>query len=331
MTFAFIEKQAAEPFAITAPSWSVSESAVGEVRRAAAVAAAGADRRGVAQPAARAARHPAVRDGHALLAGRGGARGRRRVVRQRRPRRTGPAAARTVDFFDVKGVVETRCAGRSASTVDVRSGRAPLLRRRAVRRSVRTAHDVVGHLGQLDAGDCSTRAVFPATKRSTRSSSISTRSPRGSRATICAPSRCRGSRRSCATSRSSSIAPCLRRRFVALSVRRLPTTLVQVVEFDRYQGKGRAGRTSQPVAAPDVPLRGSHADRRRRSTTAMARIVAALASQHGANAARAGRQRAEPSNRGFEEARMAKAAVATQRVDSRRSIGSRRRSSCWSA
>ena len=119
MTFAFIERQAARRSASRGVEpVGDRESAVGEVRRAAAVAAARPGRRVRAQPPARAARRPAVRDRHALHAAPAKTRGRRSRGPAPRRRRTGPAAARTVDFFDVKGVVELLCAalGVDAST-----------------------------------------------------------------------------------------------------------------------------------------------------------------------------------------------------------------------
>ena len=96
----------------------------------------------------------------------------------------------------------------------------------------------IGHHRTNRSRRFSTRADCRRTSRSGRSSSTSTRWPTRRPRTICGPSRCRGSRPSCAISRCSSIAPCLRPPFVALSARRHRPTLVHVIEFDRYRGKG---------------------------------------------------------------------------------------------
>ncbi len=93
------------------------EPAVRELRRAAAVGAAGPGRRRGAQPPARAARRPAVRDRRALLAQR-----RRAPRRSRAPGPAPPArehwsgGARDVDFFDMKGVVERVCEALRVET-----------------------------------------------------------------------------------------------------------------------------------------------------------------------------------------------------------------------
>ena len=129
----------------------------------------GPRRRVRAQPPARAARRPAVRDRQP--------RSRRRAKdARRRCAWSGAAAAphwsggaRAVDFFDVKGVVE-RCARRSACAVDarVRAGRPPL--------AVSTGAPRDGARGR-SCSACSassrrpspTRAVFPRAKSCTRS------------------------------------------------------------------------------------------------------------------------------------------------------------------
>ena len=75
--------------------------------------------------------------------------------------------------------------------------------------------------------------------------------------------------------------PCLPPPFVALSVRRLRSTLVSIVEFDRYQGKGVPdGRVSLSLRltfrAPDRTLTDDEVQ------SATARIIEALRTTHGA-------------------------------------------------
>ena len=75
--------------------------------------------------------------------------------------------------------------------------------------------------------------------------------------------------------------PCLPPPFVALSVRRRRSTLVSIVEFDRYQGKGVPdGRVSLSLRltfrAPDRTLTDDEVE------AATDRIVDALRTTHGA-------------------------------------------------
>ena len=186
--------------------------------------------------------------------------------------------ARTVDFFDIKGVVGALCR-----TLGITATFAPAALPYFVdgRTAVVQAPEVVGHVSASSTLPFSTRAVFPVTKRSMRSSSTSTRSRRGRPATICAPNRFRASRRWCATCRSSSIAPCLRRRFVALSVRRVPGRSCRSSSSIGIAAKGcPTGRVSLSLRltfrSADRTLTDEEVD------DAMVRIVGALASQHGA-------------------------------------------------
>ena len=238
MTFAFIEAQRPRAFADRRGRLvACREPVVGEVRRAAAVAAARAGRCGGAQPAARAARRAAVRDRHAV---------RRRPARRARSpacgpaparRRTGRARARTVDFFDVKGVVETRSAARSGVELIGRAGR---VRYFVEGRAAERSHDGGGRRASSASSRrrFSTRAGFPATKSSTRSSSTSTRLPRGNR---------RDDLRAESLPRFPSIVRDLSvlvdSALPAAAVRgtirsAAPATLAHVVEFDRYAAKG---------------------------------------------------------------------------------------------
>ena len=134
---------------------------------------------------------------------------------------------RAADFYDVKGVVEA--LGRALGVeLDFEPARCPTwlpgATASAGRKSSRLNGDKLrsapfGLLGR-SRRRFSMRADSRPAKSSTRSSSTSTRLQRLQSATTCAPNRCRASRRSCATCRCWSIAPCLRRRFVALSARR---------------------------------------------------------------------------------------------------------------
>ena len=84
------------------------QPAVGEIRHAAPVAAAGPGRRRRAQPPARPARRAALRDRHAVRAPTA-RRGRRARLDRCRRRRHWSGGGRDVDFFDVKGVAEQLC------------------------------------------------------------------------------------------------------------------------------------------------------------------------------------------------------------------------------
>ena len=220
------------------------QSAVGEVRHAASVAAARPGRRRRAQPAARPARRAAVRDRHAVLAptgetrgvalawtgagdaehwSGGGARGRllrrqgRRRAAVRRARRRRSGSSRRDEPFLV--------AGQTAAIV-VADGRT----RRAV-----------GVVGQIAPAVADARGlprqdrVFVAELNLDRAGSAraSTRATRRGR--------CRAIRSSSAICRSSSPTPCLRKSFVAPFRRPAATCRRRSSAsafFDRYQGKG---------------------------------------------------------------------------------------------
>ncbi len=134
VTFGFIEARAAAAFAPTTRRATLvarRQSAVGQVRHAAAVAAAGP-----VDAVAHNRRHGrrdvgAVRDRRPLHAPqRRDARRRRSRGPERRRRSTGRAARREVDFFDVKGVVEQLCDALGVA-VRVRAGDGAVSRRRA--------------------------------------------------------------------------------------------------------------------------------------------------------------------------------------------------------
>jgi len=149
-------------------------------------------------------------------------------------------ARRDVDFFDIKGVVEA-IAGRLDATIDVdvpADGSVPhrvLVPGRAA--LVRLGHDVVGWLGQLQSAVADQHEVpandvvfvaeldldrlAPAGARSTRRATPLPRYPSAAR----------------------DIALLVDESLSAATVRgtirsHAPETLVHVVEFDRYQGKG---------------------------------------------------------------------------------------------
>ena len=209
VTFGFIE-QRRRPSAFVAEGDAAHdrrrrESAVGEVRRAAAVAAAGPGRRGRAQPPARPTR--CRRCSRSARASPPSAAKPRRVALAW----TGAAAAehwsgaaREVDFFDVKGVVELLC---DALGVDVRLDdvRVPYLVRRPERGGhARRRHDGRRHRSG-DAGRRRTRrraAPGRGLRRRTRSRPARPRGAATGDRVRCG--RCRAIRSSCAISRSSS-------------------------------------------------------------------------------------------------------------------------------
>ena len=189
---------------------------------------------------------------------------------------------RDVDFFDVKGVAEQLCA-RDGRHAGVRRRRASVSSSMGRAAEVRVDGTVVGVVGQLDPAIAEARDL-PAATPCTSSRSTSTRSRRARRPSdALRDSRCRGIRRSCATSSILSTTPCLPRPFVARFARRAPPTLVDVREFDRYQGKGIPdGKVSLALRltfqAPDRTLdrrrsaRGDGRDRRGAHTRARAPI-----------------------------------------------------------
>ena len=134
MTFAFIERQAALPVLRSRRGAGRDrQSAVGEVRRAAAVAAAGPDRFVRAQPAARPQGRPAVRDRQPVHARRGRTR-RRRSPGAAQRRRALVGAGASGGLLRRQG--RRRAAVRRARAAD---GIARLPRRRAVRTWSRAA------------------------------------------------------------------------------------------------------------------------------------------------------------------------------------------------
>ena len=170
------------------------------------------------------------------------------------------APARAVDFFDVKGAVELLCSAFGVSAPDfVASGCPYLVRGRAA--DVRAGGTRLGVVGQLVPA-IARRGVSRRVKRSTSRRSIGcARRPRGAG---------RPARRIAAAvpvDRARPLDP--RRRRLACCCRswHYPFGGAGDARIDRrvrsVSGQGRSGRPCQPVAAPDVPLGGAHADGRR--------------------------------------------------------------------
>ena len=222
----------------------------------------------VAQPAARAARRPAVRDRQPLHRGWRRARGRIRVVRRgggaalvgadahrRLLRREGRRRSAVPARRDWRSSSRPS-SDRSSYPVEPRS--APIDRRDRMRRD-RTS---LGRRRPAAAGRCR-GARLPRRRRDLRRRDRSRRWSRWRR----------GRRRSRAESLPRfpsivrDISILVDEALPAAAVRgtirsAAPATLVSIVEFDRYQGRA-CRKASQPVAAPHVPRAGSHADGRR--------------------------------------------------------------------
>ena len=220
------------------------QPAVGEVRHAAAVAAAGPGRRGRAQPPARPARRRAVRDRHAVHGARRDARRRARLDRRRRQRALvrrrarrrflrrqgrrraplrGARRRRRASTPAARAVPRRRARRRRSSRGGRRAGRRrrPAARRRSPTRAALPRQDAV-FVAELDLDALD---ALRATRRSTRRS------------------RCRAIRSSSATSRSSSPTPCLRKSFVApfaAGARRRRRSSASRSSI--ATGQGRAGR-----------------------------------------------------------------------------------------
>ena len=209
----------------------------------------------------------------------GKARGGGRLVRRGRRGRTGRPPRASVDFFDVKGVVEQRLRDlRRARRSSPRVGAPFLAPRRAAaeRTSPRDGTTRADRDPRPAAAGDRRRARLPGRRRDLRRrDSTCRRCSRSPPATTSAPSRCRAIRRSSATSRSScpTALPAATVRGTIRSS--APPTLVSIVEFDRYTGKGvPAEQVSLSLRltfrAPDRTLTDDEVQ------TAMAAIVAAL-------------------------------------------------------
>ena len=246
----------------------VAESAVGEVRRAAAVAAAGAGRRGARTTAGASTHDVRLFETGTRFSTSGETRAVAGVWCGAGAGAALVGGARPAGFLRREGRRRSARPARSASTLDYEPASVPYLVDRDAlcfrlkpdaatepgRASVRLLAEDRTSIGQIAPRDSRGARLPGRRRRCTRSSSTSTRWRSASAATICARNRCRASRRSCAICRCSSIAPCLRPRFVALSARR---RLRDARARDRVRSlprQGRAGRSRQPVAPPHVPL-----------------------------------------------------------------------------
>ena len=240
-----------------------------------------------AQPPARAARTSGCSRPAAASRGDGRrARGRgvRLDRRRRRPHWTAPARARSTSStsraWSKRVCAAVRAGGRSSRAVRAAVSRAGP--RRGSVRSTRRAPVTLGDRRPAAAGDRG-GARLPGRRGDLRRRARPRGRARERRAaTTSAPSRCRAFRRSCATSRCSSTTA-LPAATVRGTIRSAaPPTLVSIVEFDRYQGKG------VPDGQVSLSLRltfraaGSHADRRRSADGDRQTIVAALERSHGA-------------------------------------------------
>ena len=195
------------------------------------------------------------------------ARRRARLDRRRRQPSTGRAAAREVDFFDVKGVVEQLCDALGVA-VALRAGSTSRFSSPGQAASIVCAdrrRPRVGVVGQVAPAIADARglprqdAVFVAELDLDRAGA------RARRRRATRRGRCRAIRSSSAICRSSSPTPCLRRSFVApfrRPARDVPAPLVAISVLRSLSGQGRAGRRGQPVGAADVSGGRSHADRR---------------------------------------------------------------------
>ena len=156
------------------------QPAVGDLRGAAAVAAAGPGRFAQPQPASRTPRRPAVRAGHALPRERGRAsRAGARLARRERPRAL-ERRRRVRRTSSTSRASPKRLARRSASSSRRRRQRARTWCR-AARRSSRPRRRMARRASSASSASCCrrspSRATFPCRTRSTSPSSISTSSP----------------------------------------------------------------------------------------------------------------------------------------------------------
>ena len=263
------------------------QSAVGQVRHAAAVAAAGPGRRRRAQPPARPARRarcsrsaPASRVATArraasALAWTGGDAGA--LVRRRAARSTSSTSRAS----------SSSCATRSASPLRFEPAATPFLVAGQAARRAASAGDATGSASSVRSRRRSPNArglprqdrVFVA-ELDLDPLAARARARRATRR-----GRCRGIRSSSAICRSSSPTPCLRKSFVApfRRPRRAGAGAARRASafFDRYQGKGVPDGCGQPVGAADVP----GADRTLTDAEvqqSVDTILAALVREHGA-------------------------------------------------
>ena len=191
------------------------------------------------------------------------------------------APSRTVDFFDVKGVVEGICAavGVEADVAASRhgflvAGRAAELRARGTRGAPRRRR-------QARARRSPKRAAFPVPKTCSWPSSISTRSTiagAGVDRLVASLPRFPSIVRDISMLVDDTLPAATVRGTIRSSA---PSTLVSIAEFDRYQGKGVPdGRVSLSLRltfrAPDRTLTDDEVQ------AATNRIVEALRATHGA-------------------------------------------------
>ena len=230
---AFLRERRDEPVADRQP-------AVGEVRRAAAVAAARPGRRRRAQPPARAARRPAVRDRAAAS---------RATARDAR-----------VAFVWTGAAERAALVGRHRATSTSSTSRAWSSALRGARVAVRAEFSPAA-IGSSSPGQAAD--VLVAARRRARSASSGSsrrRSPKRAASRRRPSFACRDRSRRAAADRERRVRSPRRRRCRAsvdrarpLDARRrylacrgvrgtirsaAPSTLVSIVEFDRYQGKG---------------------------------------------------------------------------------------------
>ncbi len=185
--------------------------------------------------------------------------------------------ARTVDFFDIKGVVDALCR-----TLGITATFAPAALPYFVdgRTAVVQAPEVVGHLGQLDPAILDARGIPGDEALYAFELDLDAIAARQTGDDLRAESLPRFP--SVVRDLSILVDSALPAATVRGTIRSAaPQTLVQVVEFDRYRGKGVPdGRVSLSLRltfrSADRTLTDEEVD------DAMVRIVAALASQHGA-------------------------------------------------
>ena len=316
ITFAFIEAAAAAPFRGGTRPVALANPLSEKFTVMRPSLLPGLDRRGQPQPPPRPARRAAVRDRHALLAGAAKRAARRWPGPAWRRPSTGAAGAATWTSSTSRASPSSwrRCMGVSptfdaASRPYLVDGRA---RRRCwstARRSARSASSTpaIAEARDLPAGDAGvrrrdrSRCADGARRRpTTLARTPLPRHPGGGARPV-------DSRRRHLVCRERSWHHSVGR--AGHAGRRARVRSLSGQRHSRGQG--------QPGAAPDVPVGGSHADRR------------GSAGGDAGHRRRAGRTSTQCSARSDDGTTMATKTAAC--ADSNRSIGSKRRSSCWSA